>query len=172
MKSFQETFDEILIHMRARGYQKATREADGLCVYRLDNGDKGCFIGALIRDEDYNHNMEATGCDGEMVGNALIKEGYDPTFCTIFQVIHDKFNESRWEEIMEIIARDLGLSYHRPEGFGPLGGYEIYDAPTLLAHRGSRSAEYWAQMFDTFKRQIEAQKITVQVIRKASTVTA
>jgi len=51
----QEIFDTVAAHLFTQGRQAVSR--DGTCQYRTEDGLK-CAVGCLIRDEDYNPEIE------------------------------------------------------------------------------------------------------------------
>lgn len=165
MKSFQEAFDEILVHMRALGGKKVT-DINGNSLYKTKDKESGCPIGRLIPNHLYKEDFEGMSANQSSVSSALYAEGYDPDFCELFQIVHDKVSGHRWEDSMYIIARDLELQYHAPIGYQFIEGLEILDIPSLLGPKGVFSTEDLAIMVDGIKAQIKAQNVAKQVMQK------
>ena len=75
MKTAQEIFDIVLAHARKQKRRCFDEQCD--CKYRKENAtsELRCFVGALIRDEDYEPAIEGVGaweCLKDAVGNARL----------------------------------------------------------------------------------------------------
>lgn len=155
LKSFQETFDQVLNRLRELNGSKAVDDR-GSCCYRIE-GKVGCPIGALIPEEMYSENMEAHGANDWPVKEALEILGYDPDFCRFLQTVHDKVQAHRWEDTMYLIAKDLGLHYIAPYNHQFAEGIDSIDSASILGRTGIYgSPEEVATLIDTFKRQDQA----------------
>jgi hypothetical protein len=155
MKTLQETFNELLIHMRALGGKQAH---DGTqCLYRTENGEAGCPVGHLIPTSSYNSSLEGLPSIASQIQSILYEEGYDPLFCYIFQLIHDKMSPDRWEECAYLLAKDLGLKYFAPEGYTIMEGIEALDSYDVVGIHGYVE-EVWKERTLHWKILAKAQR--------------
>ena len=121
MPTKQETFDEVVAHLRRQGCKA---ENDDGCAYRGDGGTK-CAAGCLIPDEEYRPDLE--GCsvlDPSMSkasppGEIVDRLGHDLVLVCDLQRAHDSLSVGSWEWRFQKIAEIHGLEYHPPESVEP-----------------------------------------------------
>jgi len=130
MNLLQDTFNELLIHLRALGGNKALQ--DGQPVYKTDDGESGCPVGRLLGVEVYNKELEGKSTNSGEVRAALITAGHDWIIPHFFQMVHDNVCPERWEDYVYILARDLGLEYFPPENYKFVEGIEVLDMESLV----------------------------------------
>lgn len=123
----QETFDELLIHLRALGGEKSMGTVGGnlVPVYKTDDGEAGCPVGRLLSKEKYGAWLENQCCDSGPVRVILTEAGYNVALCRMFQVIHDGFKPERWEDCVSILAKTVGLKYIAPIGHVHVEGIDV-----------------------------------------------
>jgi hypothetical protein len=159
MKTLQETFNELLIHMRALGGNKAN---DGVqCVYKTSDGESGCPVGRLIPTAKYNSSLEGLPAIEDSIQSILYDEGYDPLFCYNFQLIHDIYIPERWEECAYTLAKDTNLKYFFPINYTPKDGFEILDSYDLIG-KLRFTKEVWEERINAWKILATAQKQTAE----------
>lgn len=85
-----------------------------------------CFVGALIRDEDYTPAIEGIGiweCSastnaGKLLTEILAKNDVDSVkfsyFLRLLQSIHDSCDPAVWEERFNHVAKLFNLKYEPP----------------------------------------------------------
>lgn len=127
MKTKQEILDHVMKHARTQKVPAMTTEAPA-CRYRLEVGGVmlKCFVGCLIRDEDYTDDMEACSVtsqsrEADRVREALNKNDISTDDATLeflgqLQCIHDGADISlslvdKWEARFADVARKHGLVY-------------------------------------------------------------
>lgn len=92
--------------------KKAITSSDGICAYRGDNGLK-CAIGHLIKDENYNPELEGKGVSNIDVQKALFKNGINiynldvETLLFGLQNIHDYYGVDKWPYLLEELKQKL-----------------------------------------------------------------
>lgn len=108
----QEVFN--VVWERAKDKHRA-EDSDGDCLYRTEDG-RACFVGALIKDEEYTFKLEHVA-----LSRRTLKDDYpfpqwmkdDPDFWGWFlgdlQGIHDSQNPEDWEDKLRDFARREGL---------------------------------------------------------------
>lgn len=107
--SKQDIFNQVLEYSRTM--KKKAMDYPG-CRYRTRNGDK-CFIGSLIRNEDYLPAMEG---DISCVLRVLDTDITDDKkkFLINLQCIHDGASMLVWEHDFKNLAEDHNLIYKEP----------------------------------------------------------
>lgn len=116
MKTLQETFDEMVNHLRKQNSKSwLVDERDGACAYRSQDG-KMCAVGCLIKDEFYDPSLdlEENIVSNPKVRKALCNSGYctDGKFRKLMesmQFCHDTIAVKEWESNFRIIANDHNL---------------------------------------------------------------
>lgn len=113
MKTLQETFDKVVKHLRQQGI-KATNSL-GICLYRTKDGLM-CGVGCLIEDEEYDPLMEGSLPSVVAEKSQLFKKDYGDhlEFLQILQSVHDDTAVDKWEERLQEIATEYGLSFPSP----------------------------------------------------------
>ena len=107
----QEVFDAVCRHA-AQMKRQSVMAGGTRCMYRGACGER-CFVGALIRDEEYNPKMDDIG------GNAvsgLIAKGWLPArliehedlLCRL-QHVHDSVPRELWADRLALAARAFKL---------------------------------------------------------------
>jgi hypothetical protein len=111
----QETFNEVVGHMRTMGTPCKTLEGDNwVGKYYKSNGEPGCAVGVLIPPSKYKAEMENTPACKGLVEVVLKEEGHDPFLCYFLQMIHDCHPTEYWEANLKHLAMKLGLDYFPP----------------------------------------------------------
>lgn len=111
--TYQEIFNKVVAHADKQKEQ-CQRKFDGLCLYRGPNG-KSCFIGALIKDEDYKEEMENKSVS-RLFTNKLLPRDYfgeniELGFLEELQDIHDINSPNEWQSRFERFAKKYDLSF-------------------------------------------------------------
>jgi hypothetical protein len=108
----QETFNEVVGHMRTMSTPCKTLEGDNwVGKYYNSNGEPGCAVGVLIPPSKYKAEMENTPACKGLVEVVLKEEGHDPFLCYFLQMIHDCHPTEYWEANLKHLAMKLGLDY-------------------------------------------------------------
>ena len=114
--SKQTAFNRII--KGAREQREKSEINNFSCMYRHPKGLK-CFIGMLIRDQDYHPDMESAtvlqlfqGFPLEIKKSRLDKK--DKDFYNYLQTIHDCNSVENWENEFVKFANYFGLKYHAP----------------------------------------------------------
>ncbi len=120
MKSTQEAFTKIVLHLRRQGERSLD---NGACVYRGENG-RSCAIGCIIADEHYTEALEGTVLKNPdrhgtwqrsgALFRALKASGWDVSNKTLemlcaMQAIHDAIDVADWESRFTAVAKGYGL---------------------------------------------------------------
>jgi hypothetical protein len=71
--TLQSIFDRVADHFLAMSGPAQNHKGD--CCYRTDDGNR-CFVGALIRDEDYNPSIEGMSLHPAVTEDALLTSDY------------------------------------------------------------------------------------------------
>ena len=122
MKTLQETFNELLIHMRALNGPAVNDE--GTCIYRFPNGEAGCPVGRMIPNHLYKEEMEENVATHDIIAAVLESEGHNVELCQLVQFIHDEKIKERWEDCMNVLAKAINLNYYIPLNHTPIEGLE------------------------------------------------
>ena len=110
MYSLQEAFDKIVEHSKLQQKSvKASGTSGPLCRYRGDNGAK-CFVGCLIKDEDYTSTFEEDTLTTVLVSLNLVDDK-DRVAIQRLQNIHDQHAPSEWERELRMFAKEYVLEY-------------------------------------------------------------
>ncbi len=113
MKSTQEAFTKIVLHLRKQGAKSLDT---GACVYRGENGRSGA-IGCIIADEHYTEAFEGATVKSvhrHGVIRAISKSGWDTSERTLemlceMQTIHDSVDVHLWEGRFAQVAKEYNL---------------------------------------------------------------
>lgn len=102
----QEVFDQIARHLLTQG--KPSRDADGNCVYRNNEGLM-CAAGCLLTNEEYNPSFDED--NGKPW--AYISAGRNhKTLIVRLQEIHDGYHHTTWETTLRFTAQIRGLKWN------------------------------------------------------------
>lgn len=100
--SFQEILDETVKY--AGTMERKAMSQAGSCKYRQPDGNK-CFIGNMIKDENYSENCENNGVSNEYFWEAFNLVDYWRSlpvdllrFLSDLQAIHDDCATEKWPE--------------------------------------------------------------------------
>lgn len=121
----QEIFDNVVAHARKQKVRAAIEgksETTYICKYRTEDGLK-CFVGALIKDEHYLPRVEGQSITSLYVVDALkasgvLENGYSErkiNLLTSLQLVHDRTLPYQWEEELQWLAGEYGLTYTPPK---------------------------------------------------------
>jgi len=107
----QEIFDVVVAH--AATMKRRSEDLDGNCAYRGDNGAK-CFIGCLIRDDEYTPYIEREPIEKlrDLGFNIATTSGVSERFLYHLQRIHDRYIPSEWPAKFRAFADKYGLTFH------------------------------------------------------------
>ena len=100
-----------IIYARALNPTKSFTN-DEYCAYRGNNGTC-CFVGALIKDEYYNTNLEYETAINPKVLEAVtlsLNTKPDPEFLYDAQIIHDDVPVHNWTLYLENLAKEYNLT--------------------------------------------------------------
>ena len=111
--SFQEIFDETIKY--ARTMEKKAMSQLGSCKYRAPDGNK-CFIGNMIKDEDYSEKCENHSVTNGYFWEALNLVDYWRSlpvdllrFLSNLQAIHDDYEAENWPEAFAELRQKYNL---------------------------------------------------------------
>ena len=100
-----------IIYARALKPTKSL-DSEGYCKYRNNTNDC-CFVGALIKDEHYNTNLELKTAKNPMVLEAVeasLNISPDSDFLLLAQDLHDYCDTSNWIKELENLAKEYNLT--------------------------------------------------------------
>ena len=103
-KSPQAVFDFVVNHLLK---QNAQAMIDNRCLYRTSDGLK-CAVGCLIKDNEYNLNMERRPIP------RLPDLNNHFTLLRDLQIMHDCQMPSKWPAYLQNLASEHGLIYNSP----------------------------------------------------------
>lgn len=123
MKTNQEIFDIVAVHLLTQGKKSLAGINNSSCVYRDPNGRK-CAIGVLIADEHYSEELERKSVWTNEVVAALEKSGFDTepprlNFLDELQRIHDGYAPAEWRRMLVSLAYAHRLSTDALKPFAP-----------------------------------------------------
>lgn len=119
MKSRQEILDAVIEHAK-KGVRAMDDDGGGSCFYRMNcdaNSEIRCFVGSLIRDEDYTPRMEGWGVSDlfcsflGIMNNSGLKSN-DTTFLCDLQRIHDIYEPAEWKNKLSELVQDYKLQFN------------------------------------------------------------
>lgn len=115
MKTEQETFDHVVAHIRAQGYERSMLPSGYACAYRGAAGRK-CAVGCLIDDSHFSPSLEGHSVGASTVLAAVAQSGWnaDMLLLRALQYAHDRMHNHPFEESAAKIAWDHGLTYTPP----------------------------------------------------------
>lgn len=96
----QAIFDTVATHAFTQG-KKATN-ANGTCMYRTHDDNK-CFVGCLIKDEDYLPVFDTIGNFREVIEKGYLKE-LEPFKAMLIDLQHLHDQEDIWEDNHKLIV--------------------------------------------------------------------
>jgi hypothetical protein len=114
----QKVFDTVLAHARRQGKKCQITDEYGhkICVYRNGLGS-ACFVGALIKDENYYPELEGLSVKAWEVEEVVVASigqeitGADMSLLDDLQFIHDNYKVAEWEEAFMETADKYKLHY-------------------------------------------------------------
>lgn len=106
MKTRQETFDTVVIHLMEQGCKSIDPETGGY-RYRGSNGTK-CAAGILILDDMYRKDLERKSSNARSVWEAIQLPDDQSVMVRELQSIHDGTSVCHWLEKL----LGLALSYN------------------------------------------------------------
>lgn len=106
----QVAFATVVTHMLDQG--KAAIDVDGACVYWNQDTGMKCAIGCLIKEEDYNPDMEENGVEGLIRLNLLPEylKSVDLHLLCDLQSVHDAADINGWLGQLTKLATKYNLN--------------------------------------------------------------
>ena len=113
-ESLQEIFDVVSVKALEQG-EKCVDEAKSFCQYR--NGNKCCFIGFVIPDEQYDPAIEGNDITS-LIDEGIVESDF-PDALDVLQVIHDSKNikPKDWELHLRDYAKRFKLSTDKMDAY-------------------------------------------------------
>ncbi len=116
MKSTQEAFTKIVLHLRKQGARSLSASQ---CMYRGGEG-LSCAVGCIIDDEHYHVHLEGASLGSnnpstKKVIAALTASGWNMSQGDTFEVlcamqeVHDDTHVESWEPAFAKVAKTYGL---------------------------------------------------------------
>ena len=102
----QEVFDQVAKHLLKQG-TRSIDKANGVCVYRSDDGDK-CAAGCLISKSEYRKKYEGASWK-EMIRTHGLTTSHSDLISGL-QKIHDNTNPTTWLTDLKHLAAEYDLS--------------------------------------------------------------
>jgi hypothetical protein len=120
MRTLQQTFDHIALHLLTQNERSKSNDALGLewCQYRSPHGLK-CALGVCISDKNYRDSFEKGRSEYSSVIKAIKKSGWWPegeshkeviVHFNRLQDIHDRESPEMWRDSLLEYANIFGLS--------------------------------------------------------------
>jgi hypothetical protein len=98
--TLQSIFDRVADHFL--GMSGPAQNHKGDCVYRTDDGNR-CFVGALIKDEDYDPSFEGLTIDSTLTDEYLRVEALRKTVMSSLTKDYPDLPESMPEDVRDLL---------------------------------------------------------------------
>lgn len=115
MKTNQEIFDKVSVHLLTQNRKSHLPGAKDLCAYRGVDGCK-CAVGVMIYDEHYIKELEDKLARSSSVQTALIASGVpawivgEEYLLIDLQLVHDLYPPEMWRDGLQDVAAEFDLN--------------------------------------------------------------